>query len=338
MRPRFDSDALREAWETWASARESDWLVKDEEYDYNESYPVVFADYHLSRSGSYRVLEHSTLPGGHTVLQTDGFVVSGGATHPEIAYALTKFLSRQLDLVANYSGSLPARRDIYGQAAGLFLFEDIEVVQRDFERLLPYAIPPRETVYLRYLSHPYVVESPVEAGQLLREAQEKALDDLARATAYEADIVIDKPESDFAPIVGATIRFGLTGDTWGLNEKRLKDFAAAYADQERDIGKIEIDAHSASPSILVEQFDCFYGGEWRLREMPISAISRLEPLMAESAGIDSAGFIPVLLDKATYQDVLWALPISLHPLALRYDAARLRGSWPGRAGGRLDRG
>ena len=320
MMPQFEQEALSEAMEVWRNSQDASWRVSDDDYNYNESYPVVISDIHLSTLGNYRVYEHTTLPGGHTILQTEGFALSSGATHPEIAYELTKFLTRQFDLVVNYSSKLPARNDIYDQAVGRYYSSDVDVIRRDLENLLPYALHPSETVYLHYLPVGVFAEAP-DDGEDQPSAQERVLDYLAKAAEYEAEIVIDKPESDFATVVGATVNFGLTGDTFGLNEKPLRDFAAEYADQRPDIGKIKIRSWSASPNLLVEEFDCFYGGERQLREMPISAIVRLESSIAGASDIERGSFIPAVLEQAVYQDVLWALPISLHPLALRYNPA-----------------
>lgn len=325
--PQFDQEALRIAWEQWESAQEASWMVNEEDYDYDEDHPVILANYHLSRSGNNREYTHTTLPGGHTILETGGFAVSSATTHPEISYALTKYLSRQLELLVNHSSYLPARTDLYDAADTLVWFKNIDTVRKDLEELLHYALKPSDTLYLRYLyAGPVEGEpEPQDAAEGLRNAQQRLLDDLAEAAEYDAQISIEKPESDYAPVYGPTIRFGVI-NSWWLSEKPLKDFAAEYARGHADIGEIKIRSWSASPNLLVEAFDCFYGDQKTLAEMPISSIIRLEPLTDGDSNFQRESFLPGMLEKAQYQDVLWGYPISLHPLALRYDPAAFEAS------------
>ena len=325
--PQFDQEALRIAWEQWESAQEASWMVNEEDYDFDDDFTVILANYHMSRSGNNREYTHTTLPGGHTILEIGGFAVSSATTHPEISYALTKYLSRQLELLVNHGSYLPARTDLYAAADTLVWFENIDTVRKDLEKLLHYALQPSDMLYLRdlYAGPAEGEPEPVDSAEGLRNAQQRLLDDLAEAAEYDAQISIEKPESDFAPVHGPTIRFGLI-NSWWLSEKPLKEFATEYARGHAAIGEIKIRSWSASPNLLVEAFDCFYGDQKSLAEMPISSIIRLEPLTEGDSDFQRESFLPGMLEKAQYQDVLWGYPISLHPLALRYDPAAFEAS------------
>lgn len=325
--PQFDQAALRIAWEQWESAQAASWMVNEEDLDFAEDFPVILANYHLSDSGNNREYTHTTLPGGHTILETGGFAVSSATTHPEIAYALTKYLSRQLELLVNHGSYLPARTDLYAAADTLVWFENIDTVRKDLEKLLHYALQPADVLYLRSLyAGPVEGEpAPVDSAEGQRNAQQRLLDNLAEAAEYDAQIAIEKPESDFAPVHGPTIRFGLI-NRWRLSEKPLKEFAAEYARGHAAVGEIKIRSWSASPNLLVEAFDCFYGDQKSLAEMPVSSIIRLERLTEGDGDFQRESFLPGMLEKAQYQDVLWGYPISLHPLALRYHPAAFEAS------------
>ena len=320
MMPQFDREELLDAWKLWDSAREASWMVKPEDHDYNEAYPAVLTNYHLSGSGNAREYTHAPLPGGHTILETQGFAISSGTTHPEISYALTKYLSRQLELVGGWGSNLPARQDICNQADGRFRFDNIDTVRKDFEKLLPFAMNPRDIQFTRYLYTSPLEEEQEDIEQRLLDAQQQVLDDLTMAEQYDAQITIEKPKSDYAPVHGDTIRFGLASGYWWRTEMPLKDFAADYVRDHPTVGRIDISSRSGSANILVESYDCFWGDQRSLAEMPISSIMRLEPLTEADSNFDLESFIPAALEKAQYQDVLWGYPLSLHPLALRYNS------------------
>ncbi len=321
--PLLDQASLRAAYEKLLSAREAAWFAQSDSQHWQEDYDGLITHYWGNwSSGQRHEFEYTTLPGGHTILQVDGFAVSSATTHPELSYALVKFLTQQFELASNYGGAMPARQDIYDQAPGTFGYEDFFINFREaHEALLPYAMDPRESLYVNSL--PFQL-APIEADgieQTLQEAQQALQSALKDAADYDAQITIDKPPSDYAPIDGITIRFALAHSSPSQLLRPLKKYAEAFAQAHPDIGRIQFGSLAGSWNLYEDEFDCLYGDDEGLARMTISSLLRLEPFTEADAEFDRGSFVPAALEQAQHQEVLWGYPLAIFPLALRYDRA-----------------
>ncbi len=321
--PSLDQASLRAAYEQLKSAREVGWFAQTDDYHWDQDYAGLLTSYWGSwSSGERHEFEYTALPGGHTILQIDGFAVSSATRHPELSYALTKFLTGRFELVSGYGGSVPARQDIYEQAAGSFGYEEHFVNFRQVhEALLPYAFDPMESLYVNRL--PFDLAQIEDEGikQILRESQQSIRAALEEAAAYDARITIEKPPSDLAPIDGIIIRFGLTDSTPSPLIRPLKQYAEAFVREHNDIGRVKFGSMAGSWNLYEDEFDCLYGDDEGLAQMSISSLIRLEPFIEADEEFDLDAFVPAALEKAQYQDVLWGYPLAIYPLALRYDRA-----------------
>lgn len=321
--PRLAQAELRAAYEQLGSARAGGWLAQSDDQHWDQDYAGLLTSYWGSwSSGGRHAFEYTALPGGHTILQIDGFAVSGATTHPALSYALTKFLTQRFELVTGYGHRMPARQDIYDQALGVFGYEDHFINFRNVhEALLPYAFDPLESLYVNSL--PFDLARIEDEGieKILRETQQSIRAALAEAPAYDARVTIKKPPSDYAPIDGITIRFALTDSSPSPLERPLKDYAEAFAREHPEIGRVKIGSLAGSWNLYEDDFDCLYGDGASLAQMPISSLIRLEPFTELDEAFDLEGFVPAALEKARHQDVLWGYPLAIYPLALRYDRA-----------------
>jgi len=321
--PLLDQAGLRAAYEQLKSARADGWYAQSEDHLWDQDYAGLLTSYWGSwSSGERHEFEYTALPGGHTILQIDGFAVSSATTHPELSYALTKFLAGRFELVSEYGGGMPARQDIYDQALGSFGYEDHFVNFRQVhEALLPYAFDPMESLYVNRLPYDFAQIEDESIEQILRESQQSIRAALEEAAAYDARITIEKPPSDFAPIDGITIRFGLTDSSPSRLERPIKQYAKAFVREHPDIGRVKIGSLAGSWNLYEDEFDCLYGDDKGLAQMAISSLIRLEPFTESDEAFDLGDFVPAALEKAQYQDVLWGYPLAIYPLALRYDRA-----------------
>ena len=319
--PLLDQAGLRAAYEQLGAAREAGWFAQSDRLHWDQDYAGLLTSYWGSwSSGERHEFEYTALPGGHTILQIDGFAVSSATTHPELSYALTKFLTGRFELVSGYGHSVPARQDIYDQALGTFGYEEHFINFRQVhEALLPYAFDPMDSLYVNSLPFDLARIQDEDIEQILQEFQQSIRSALEEAAAYDARIAIEKPPSDYAPVDGITIRFALTDSSPSRLERPLKQYAEAFAREHPDIGRITFGSLAGSWNLYEDEFDCLYGDEEGLAKMTISSLIRLEPFIEADEEFDPGDFVPAALEKAQYQDVLWGYPLAIYPLALRYD-------------------
>ena len=321
--PLLDQAGLRAAYEQLQSAREAGWFAQTDDQHWDQDYAGLLTSYWGSwSSGQRHEFEYTALPGGHTILQIDGFAISSATTHPELSYALTKFLTQQFELVSGYGYSVPARQDIYDQAPGSSGYEEHFInFRKVHEALLPYAFDPMDSLYVNGLPFDFARIEDQGIEEILQKSQRSIRSALDEAAAYDARITIEKPPSDYAPIDGITIRFGLTDGSPSRLERPLKQYAEAFVREHPDIGRIKVGSLAGSWNLYEDEFDCLYGDDDGLAKMPISSLTRLEPFIETDEEFDLGDFVPAALEKAQHQDVLWGLPLAIYPLALRYDRA-----------------
>ncbi len=322
-RPALEQESLRMALERLDLARQEGWLRTDEAYFWDQDHTGLLTSYWGSwQTGERHAFAYTALPGGRVILEAQGLAVSSGATHPELAYALTKFLSERLELVSLQGSLMPARQDIdmaEAEAQILGFGPRYAGLREAHERLLPLAMPARDTVYIHALAAATAQADELTIEERLRAAQESLVQALAAAEAYEPRISIDKPLSDLAPPGSVVIRFGLSDGAPSPYARAVKDFARDFVAAHPTIDRVKVGSLAGSWNLYEDEFDCVYGDAQALAEMPISSIIRLDRLAEADPSFDRASYLPAALEAATHQDVLWALPIAMQPLALRYD-------------------
>ena len=323
LTPMLDQAGLRAAYEQLQSARAAGWFAQSDDLHWDQDYAGLLSSYWGAwSSGQRHEFEYTALPGGHTILQIDGFAISSATTHPELSYALTKFLTQRFELVSGYGYRVPARQDIYDQALGSFGYEEHFInFLKVHEALLPYAFDPVESLYVDRLPSDLAQIEDEGIEGILQKSQRSIRSALEAAAAYDARITIKKPPSDYAPIDGITIRFGLADSSPSRLERPLKQYAEAFVREHPDIGRIKIGSLAGSWNLYEDEFDCLYGDEKGLAKMTISSLIRLEPFIEADEEFDLGDFVPAALEKARHQDVLWGYPLTIYPMALRYDRA-----------------
>jgi len=180
---------------------------------YNAPFSVDTAYNNNPNNSESSKMVPALLPGGKAGVAPEGYAVSGGTHYPELAYALTQFLTTQLSDIYG-TGILPARRSI-GHLAQAQLGSLYKADQHTFiESAIEHATPQSD---LRYFPEFWVSMYKVSSGQspdaatALYEAQANALKNLQLALARRQSTILSVASPDLPPLAAGqrAIRFNV---------------------------------------------------------------------------------------------------------------------------------
>ena len=269
------------------------------------------------------------LPGGRAGLNVDGYAVSNGTQHPEEAYELARFLTGSGQASAAFLGSMPARRSLAGSSAeGGPTFGG----QRspELEALLPTAlenaIPVSEARFSEFLPQAVdqMAQNDLDARAALQMAEETILERLDAAAARRdvaGFVVTPPPTANLAPGEIA-LNFGIGAMISPLpNQAQWDALAAEFAASDPDVGVVNLQSgFFGSLDEMAERYDCFTMSSNMVPTTDLSLLRSLDPLLASDPAFDPADMVNGVLTQVQRDGQTWALPLSLEPLVMRYNA------------------
>lgn len=253
------------------------------------------------------------LPGGQAGLNVTGFAVSAGTQNPEPAYRLAKYLASSAEIAELFFAATPARRSLTPLDIDPVILQGLEsgIPMSD----LRFADPLEDAIT-------QVALGQTNTQDAIRDTEVAVLDRLIAADARAAEPLplvqnVD-PTAGLAPGEVA-LRFGVATVFRPLPNQAAWDAAAAtFAANDFEVGFVAVE--SAFPlqlEQLAAEFDCFYSFNNFIPEADLSLLVPLDPLLASDPGFDPNDF-PVL-GQVRRADQTWALPLTVSPLAMRYD-------------------
>lgn len=323
--PNFDQPELESILSAWSILTDEGVIAEDSQ---NNSTAMFLTDrVSFNENNSYR---YTTLPGGNVWLEASGFAVSQGTAHPQLAYELAKYLTRD-PLLAAYYGNFPARLDVstnVSEAGPRESEVDLEFITPTlaiFNELAEYIIPYSDRLYNSYLHLPTIRADSDNARPLLQEAQLQVIEDLETAEAYSGTVQITVSE----PVLPATampgqviLHFGMNiGSPIIPNEPLLQQFAFEFALNHPNIQEIRIEPSSAEPNQLATHFDCFYSNENIVFDLDLANILSLDPLLNADPNFVPSDLIGNTLEQLQRDGRTWAYPLGIRPYVLRYNPA-----------------
>jgi ABC-type glycerol-3-phosphate transport system substrate-binding protein len=276
------------------------------------------------------------LPGGHAGLYVDGFAVSSGTQHPEMAYALAKFLTDTPQVANGFFGTTPARQSLANSAStaapsgpGNGGFRGGGAPSAAVTAILPTAlqngISPSEARFADYLSQAVndMVTNKVDAHTALQDVQTTALADLQAATtlAQTTHLTVSTPlPTPTVPAGKIAIKFGIESPASPLpNQDQWNTLAQNFAASDPEVGLVEVQpTDGGSLQNMTQQYDCFMTNNNEVPTADLSLLLSLDPLMESDASFNPNDFVGNALSAVQRDGKTWAMPIELQPLALRY--------------------
>jgi ABC-type glycerol-3-phosphate transport system substrate-binding protein len=336
--PQFQISALPDILKTWANL-DADGLVSNTVTVNGPNQPPLTINNTLSLQSNITVDASQRytgvlLPGGKAGLNVQGFAVSAGTEHPDLAYAFARFLTTRADISA-FSVS-PARKSLAGNgvinnAAGLGVS-----MTPDIQALVSQGIPNGISLAdLRYADYLAIAVKEIEAKTdpqtAVNDAEIQAITNVKAADTKRATlkVTIIEPQPQVSNVGGkAVLNFGVSSfqnplpqqDKWTA---LIRDFVA----NDPHVGQINLTTMQAgqrvNPATMMGgKYDCFYLPTNGVPGAPLDQLLPLDPLMAADTTFDKNDVVGNTLSQLTQDNKIWAMPVVITPTILKYDPLR----------------
>jgi len=337
--PNFDNPQLEEVLNTWAQ------LQKDGLFDLpngGENIAVGPGGQNealvIGRSWMGQMIgdedaqrKAALLPGGHSGLVVSGYGVSGGTTHPELAYELVKYLTMQPEAVGAAFNPIPARRSLVNASTdgGGMVVNGPELspeIQAVVDQGLENAISPSEARFVSHLSNvlQQMIENGVDARTALDAVEAEALTRLETASERSGG----DPLVVATPVPAAALAPGEIEVDFGIgtimspmpNEAAWNAAAQDFADTDPEVGRVNLEpTMGGSLEELTEQYDCFYAPSNQVPSADLSLLLSLDPLMASDTAFNPNDLVGNVLTQLQRDGQTWAIPLVIAPVVMRVD-------------------
>ncbi len=342
--PDFSNPDLETLLTTWAELEAAGYITfpQTAEFDINST-PILIGPSLLAQGfGGPQAQQQSQrvgrlFPGGRAGVSATGFAISAGTQSPDAAYALARYLTMNIEVAASSFDSIPARRSLVGEEVpqsqpgergpsfsfGSALSPEAQALA---ENALEVGISTGEALFASDLLSAI---SSMNADNLdfrtaLQDAENAIITRtniaLERRSSLNITVATPLRESDLAPGEIA-LNFGASSFISPFpNADRWQQIAQGFADYDPEVGFVNLE--TTMPSGLTEMsqnYDCFYMPSNAVPNADISLLRSLSPLVSTDLNFDRNDFVGTTLDQVSRDNQLWALPITLQPLALRYN-------------------
>lgn len=272
------------------------------------------------------------LPGGHAGIEVQGVAVSAGTLYPEAAYRLARFLTSSSAISSNIFGSIPARRslqnapaDTTNQGGPFFNISLSPENQALVQEALSRALPASQTLFTGYLNRAVSLmgEQGLDTASALREVEAQAISDLQTAASTDAIINVATPVPEVVLAPGEIeLKFGMVSFIRNMDDNRAWDAVIQeFVNADPQVGSVKIDMPmDTSVSTLAAAYDCFYLPTNQVSAETISSLIPLDPFLDADPNFNASDVIGNALDQVKVDSRTWALPITIQPEVLRYNA------------------
>jgi ABC-type glycerol-3-phosphate transport system substrate-binding protein len=315
--PQFDRPDVITFYEQWKSLVED--TTPEGDYDYSQIVFQYGSPWRLPYGGSENEWATTLLPGGVTSLSIEGFAVSGGTLNPELAYALTNFMSTDPQVIEAFRGDTAARRSLLETAS------DPSIDVQAIEQALEHAVPISELRFQDYLDAALNQEeddgATLDIQAAIQAAQLKAASALDTATARRGTTTLYVTTPVPTPMMTAdqiVLRFGM-GLDMSANQSAWTQLTNEFLAANPTVGNVEFDTDFFDPKDR-EKLDCYYMPYNEVPSMQLESYLSFDPLMSADPTFDRNDFIGSVIDQVTRDNHIWGYPLTIQPSVLWYDA------------------
>ncbi len=332
--PDFDRPeivALLERWSTWQ--QEGGDPYNGGRFEMSDV-PITVDD--LARLYAFGPTDENTtwaaalLPGGKAGLRVDGFAVSAGTTHPELAYALANYLTLQPAVINRFFSSAPARQSMVGvkdESSPYFMPEMTPEVQAIRDDALAHALPVSELRFADYLNVALGTmqdpEKMYDAQTALQEVETTALAALQTAETRRSTTTVMVATPVPTPVLTSgqvALKFGLTMQMSPLpNEDQWEQAVADFVSSDPEVEYVELDTSMGGMTDTADVNDCFFSPYNRVSPTGIEKLLNLDPFLDADPDFDPNDVIGNTLAQLSYDDKTWGYPLALQPAVLWYE-------------------
>lgn len=258
------------------------------------------------------------LPGGAAGLSADGFAVSAGTAHPELAYELAQYLTRQTLPIA---GDVPARRSVEAEIAP-YLSETL------LEEALANALSePDYAAFVPVLRALEMIRADDVDAQTALQQTQLSTADVLEAIEQNAGSLVLAVETPLPPPSGegVTLVYGTGGHRNPLPNRALwESTIETFVAQDDAVDAIRLDTKGMSFEEHAATQDCFFASGHAAQSIDRSLILNIDPLLAADPTFQENDFVTGVLQQYMADGHVWALPMTIEPMVMWYNAKRFQ--------------
>lgn len=277
-------------------------------------------------------LQAAPLPGGGAGLMAEAFAISAGTLHPELSFALLKFMTSSPTVVQRFFGDSPARRSLIGvepeeTEGGMTFFtpELPEEIRATIDSALENPIPNAELRFWDYVSQAVSAardeERAVDLQTALRNAENQAFTNLEAATQRRQSEIVSVATPVPTPVLGANeiaLDFGLQAFVSPLpNREQWEQAIAEFVAADPQVGSINLNTGFGSMQDM-QQADCYYMPQNTVPYADLSTLLSLDPFLDADPNFDRNDVLPGVLTQLQREGRTYAYPLTIHPVAMWY--------------------
>jgi ABC-type glycerol-3-phosphate transport system substrate-binding protein len=331
--PHFDKPGLLHAFETFAKLREEG-VFSPSASGPNVSIPISIEQcYALANNIGMRggPRSGSLLPGNNAGLSANGFAVSSGTQHPELAYALAKYLTGNARLAKSLSGLQPARKSLVNVEPSsdtpVFRFQFSPENQAFLQDAIDHALPPASYLLWQYLEKALGVsaerKSDAKIALLDAEGEVRAtLETAANKRKTTTFAVVTPVPTPMLKGDDVALKFNLVANISPLpNREQWEKVIADFAASDPQVRQIVWDTGLGGDlTKLTDTSDCFImTGNFLTTASIQDELLNLDPLINADTSVDRSDFMGDSLARLQHDNKTLGLPIYLQPEVLRYN-------------------
>lgn len=323
--PQFDDPLLASIIETWAAARED--IYPQGGYS-SEGVPIMMMQPWILQPSApdAGTMVIGDMPGGVYGAQVTGFGISAGTRHPEEAFELAKFLAQSPGNASGSFGAFPALRQAEIVATGNFSIPPVNSLpqeQQDFLKMaVENAVAGYDLRYFDYINYAInqAISEDLDVETALQQAEEKALANLNEAASWTAAqplvvaTPVPTPSFDSGEIV---LKFGMNGFNLP-NQTDWVRLAREFAENDPEVGVIEMTSPDIGYEIWQEENECFYLGYDAVSPEAVPEYLLLDPLLDADPNFDPNDFVPGALEALQSGGQTYGYPFTVQVAAIRY--------------------
>jgi ABC-type glycerol-3-phosphate transport system substrate-binding protein len=273
------------------------------------------------------------LPGGVAGLDVQGFGVSVGTNHPEMAYELAKYLTNSPEVADALLGTVPARQSLMNldETGGRMfdLGEYTPEVEAFVQDAIWRALPVAELRYSDYLALALtnMRATGIDGQSALQEVEQMAVTNLQDAIAHRDSVVVEVepplPAAELAPGEIA-LNFGYQSFVSPLpNQAEWDQAIEDFVWSDPDVGQVVFETDfGVALDDMAEQFDCFYLTYNAVPNLNLQTVLNLDPFIDADPAFDRGDVVGNVMTELMRDNKVWAFPMMVQPSVLRYNPDR----------------
>ncbi|MDX1995032.1 MAG: extracellular solute-binding protein [bacterium] len=271
------------------------------------------------------------LPGGTAGVEVEGFAVSAGTTHPELAYELVRFLTSNPNVVSRFFNDRPARRSLVGvqpeQGDGPVMMA-VRPTNPEVDALIDAAvenaIPASDLRYAPWLDVALnaMLEDGTDARTALQNAENAAVQAQQTAAQRREAAVIAVATLVPTPVLAAdeiALNFQVNSFVSPLpNGDRWESFLNEFAANDPQVGVVNL--LSGFTMQDSEPADCTYAPLNALGQMDAASMLALDPFLDADPTFDRSDILgSTTLSQLQRDGRTYGLPIVIQPQVVWYN-------------------